>query len=208
MGGLWLLSKVPDNEAALAFLDPQYRAILDRQAYGNEGARQKGRASLPQMSDDGIRSFLEELQRVVRPSGHVMLWVDKYSIGSGHHLRLLRDAPALQVVDLIAWDKGRIGLGRRARCRTEYLVVLQKRPTRAKGIWTDPRLGDSWSEYSTGRAPGQHPHAKPRALTELLIRATTERGDLVLDPCAGGYVVLDACQASGRQFLGCDIAWD
>jgi site-specific DNA-methyltransferase (adenine-specific) len=203
MGGMMLLRAVRDGAAALAFLDPQYRVVLDRQRYGNEGARQKGRVALPQQSDDGIRGMVEDLARALRPSGHLMLWVDKYIVGSGHHLCYLRDAPSLAVVDLIAWNKTRPGMGRRARCQTEYVVVLQKLPTRAKGIWTDTNLPDSWTEQADR---SRHPHAKPHVLTERLIRATTRRGDLVLDPCAGSYVVLDACQASGRQFLGCDIS--
>jgi DNA modification methylase len=42
-------------------------------------------------------------------------------------------------------------------------------------------------------------------LIERLIRATTKAGDLVVDPCAGSYVVLEACRVSGRQFVGCDL---
>lgn len=205
MGGLALLATLRPGEAALAFLDPQYRAILDRQAYGNEGARQKARAALPQMGVDGIRAFVEAIAGALRPSGHLMMWADKYAVGSGHHLRYLRDAPSLAVVDLIAWNKTRAGMGNRARCQTEYLVVLQKKPTRAKGLWRDRGIPDSWTEQADR---DRHPHAKPHALIERLIRATTRRSDLIVDPCAGGYVVLDACLASGRQFLGCDIAWE
>jgi len=42
---------------------------------------------------------------------------------------------ALKVVDLITWDKGRIGMGYRSRRRGEYLIFLQKPPIRAKGTW-------------------------------------------------------------------------
>jgi DNA modification methylase len=34
----------------------------------------------------------------------------------------------------------------------------------------------------------------------------TVPGDLVLDPAAGGYGVLDAAVAMGRHFVGCDLA--
>jgi site-specific DNA-methyltransferase (adenine-specific) len=123
-------------------------------------------------------------------------------VGSGRHLGLFAYAPDLAIVDLICWNKLRNGMGRRARCRSEYLVVAQKKPTRAKGVWTDHRLDDSWPEMSDRSI---HPHAKPRQLTERLIRAATKRGDLVVDPCAGSYGVLDACHATGRRFVGCDL---
>jgi DNA modification methylase len=39
-----------------------------------------------------------------------------------------------------------------------------------------------------------------------LIGAVTKPGDLVVDPAAGGFIVLRAPMAVGRVFIGCDIA--
>jgi len=201
--GLSLLRSIYDSEASAIFFDPQYRALLDKMSYGNEGeSRERKRVALPQMTDDIIDEFLGEIQRVLRPSGHLFFWVDKFTIGSGRHVRYLRPWRSLEIVDLIHWNKLRPGMGRRARCRSEYIIVVQKIPTRAKGIWNDHRIDDSWPEQSDRSV---HPHAKPYQLTERLIRAVTKRGDLVVDPCAGGYSVLDACRASGREFMGCDL---
>jgi site-specific DNA-methyltransferase (adenine-specific) len=202
MDAVELLSLIPARAAALVILDPQYRAGLDKLAFGNEGVRQPARAQLKSMDDDTIAFVIEEAARILRPSGHLLLWMDKFSIASGHWRRWLRRASALNTVDLICWNKLRPGMGRRARCVTEYLVILQKAPIRAKGVWTDHGLRDAWSESSDREI---HPHAKPHVLTERLIRACTKRDDLVVDPCAGGYGVMEACRASGRQFLGGDL---
>lgn len=202
MSGYAMLGSLPAGCAKLAFFDPQYRGVLDAMAYGNEGVRQKARAGLPAMNDRTIALFVEEIERVLAGSGHMVLWIDKFALGTGGHLRYFAYAPHLKVVDLIHWNKVRIGMGRRARCRSEYAIVAQKLPIRAKGCWTDHRLEDAWIEHADRAV---HAHAKPYQLTERLIRATTKRGDLVVDPCAGGYGVLDACKASGRQFVGCDL---
>lgn len=202
MSAAAMLQQIKNGEAALAIVDPQYRAVLDKLKFGNEGARQGARAKLPQMTDDDIAHIVEQIERVLCPSGHLMLWADKFTIASGHHLRYFARATTLRLVDLIAWNKLRPGMGRRSRGVTEFVVVLQKEPTRAKGVWTDHALRDCWLE-SADRAI--HPHAKPHVLTERLIRAVTKRGDLVVDPCAGGYGVLEACRASGREFVGCDL---
>ena len=53
----------------------------------------------------------------------------------------------------------------------------------------------------------KHPHQKPKKLIKALIKATTEPGDLIVDPCAGSFIVLDACQEIGREFLGCDLTY-
>jgi len=53
----------------------------------------------------------------------------------------------------------------------------------------------------------KHPHQKPRKLIKALIEATTEEGDLIVDPCAGSFIVLEVCQETKREFLGCDLTY-
>lgn len=205
MDGYRLLRSLQDSEAALAIVDPQYRAVLDKMKYGNEGARQGRRHALKPMSDETIIDWIEEVERVLRPSGHILIWMDKFSLASGHYHQWFCRTTEMAVVDLIAWNKRAMGMGRRSRSVTEYVVVAQKNPRRAKDVWTDHGIPDCWRE---GVYKGRHPHAKPAGLTERLIRAVTSPGDLVVDPCAGGYGVLKACVAAGRRFVGCDIAKD
>ena len=40
-----------------------------------------------------------------------------------------------------------------------------------------------------------------------MILATTDIGDLVCDPAAGGYSVLEACRETDRNFIGGDITF-
>jgi len=203
MDGLAMLRSLEDRCAALVFFDPQYRGVLDHLAFGNEGARQKKRADLPQMSDDVISAFITQIARVMAWSGHLMMWCDKHTLGSARHVHHLDATPQLAVVDLMTWDTQRFGMGKRLRSVAEFCIVIQKPPLRAKGIWVDRAMRDVFSEKSDRT---DHPHTKPRAQIERIIKAVTKPGDLVVDPCAGSYVVLDACQATGRQFLGCDTA--
>lgn len=203
MSGLKLLASVPEHASPLAFFDPQHRTILNRQKYGNEAARQKRRAELPHMDEPTIAAFVHDLERVLRPSGHLMLWVDKYLVAERLWAKWLPGETELRLVDLIGWDSGRMGLGRRSRNVAEYLLVLQRAPIRAKDHWTDHGIRDMWPEAVD---EGRHAHVKPRGLIRRLICATTKPGDLVLDPAAGSYAVLEQCLATGRDFLGCDIA--
>ena len=203
MDGLALLQSLKDRSAAAVFFDAQYRQGLDKLAFGNEGARQSGRAALPQMSNFQIAAMVEEIERILKSSGHLFLWLDKFALVSGLWRRWLPKVTSIGAVDMISWDKDRIGMGRRFRCQTEFMVVLQRGPLQAAGIWSDHRIGDCWREKADRK---RHPHAKPVALIERVIRAVTKPGDFVVDPCAGGYSVLDACRRSKRQFIGCDLA--
>ena len=199
MDGQTLLAKLADDAWPLCFFDPQYRGILDKQKYGNEGERQKGRAELAQMGDDVIVDFIREIDRVLMPSGHLMLWVDKFHLCTGI-AEWLRDTQ-LQIVDLITWNKLRMGMGYRTRRVSEHLMVLQKSPVRAKGIWRLHDIKDVWDEKSPSGT-----HAKPVGLQAKLIECLTNAGDAVLDPAAGTYTVLCAAQQVGRNFLGADLA--
>lgn len=200
--GLALLRSLGDRTAAAVFLDPQYRQGLDRLNFGNEGQRQRGRAELPQMDDRAIRAFMAEAIRVVRSSGHIFLWVDKFAMWEGSWRKWLPEVCPVKLVDGLIWDKGRFGMGRRTRCQYEALAIIQKGPIRAQGIWTDHSIPDVWRE-SVDR--NRHTHAKPYELTKRMLLTATKRGDLVVDPAAGSFVTLQACLATGRNFIGCDL---
>ena len=200
--GLNLLADINDNTIATAFFDPQYRGVLDKLKYGNEGkARGKARCELAQMDEDTIINFIKEIDRVLKNSGHLFLWVDKFHLCQGT-LSWITDTK-LNLVDMIVWNKGKIGMGYRTRRKSEYLIVLQKSPVRAKGCWNDHAIPDVWEE----KTPKVHPHSKPIELQKRLIASTTQDSDYVLDPASGGYSVFEACKALGRDFIGGDIEY-
>ena len=203
MDGLKMLKLLPQKSIPLVFFDPQYRSVMDKQNYGNEGEnRGKKRAELPQMTNTQIKKFLQEIERVLIPSGHLMLWIDKFILVSGLHTIL--EGCALQLVDMITWNKERMGMGYRTRRFSEHLLVLQKPPVRAKGVWVVHNIPDVWNE-KIDNGDKNHTHAKPVELQIRLIKAVSDKEDIIVDPAAGGYSVLKSCQKSERNFLGCDL---
>lgn len=200
--GLELLADIEDSSVTTAFFDPQYRGVLDKLKYGNEGqARGKARSELTQMDEDTIIKFINEINRVLKGSGHLFLWVDKFHLCQGV-LDWFTDTN-LNLVDMIVWDKGKIGMGYRTRRKSEYLIVFQKSPVKAKACWTDHAIPDVWEE----KTPKTHPHSKPVELQRRLIAATTVEGDVVLDPASGGFSVFEACKLLNRDFIGGDIEY-
>ena len=85
------------------------------------------------MSEEVIKSFIVEIDRVLIGSGHLLLWMDKYHLCTGVMPWL--EGTSLATVDMIVWNKMRIGMGYRTRRTSEYCLVLQKKPLRAKGVW-------------------------------------------------------------------------
>lgn len=198
--GLAFLKTFIPNVVSLAFFDPQYREVMDHLKYGNEGARQKGRALLPQMSTEVVIDFITNIERVLKPQGHLMLWIDKFIL-CNELPRLLADT-GLRRVDLLTWHKDRMGMGYRTRRTCEYLLILQKPPTRVKGVWMDHGIPDVWTEKVSRVG---HPHQKPILLQRRLIEAVTRPHDMVIDPACGSGSVMKACIAAGRDFIGTDL---
>ena len=197
--GLELLRALQPDSYPLCIFDPQYRGVLEKQRYGNEGSRQKERSVLPQMHEPQIIAFIKAIARALMPSGHLLLWTDKFHLCTGiAHWLVGTD---LHTVDLVVWNKLRMGMGYRTRRMSEYCLVVQKAPLRAKGVWLVHDIPDVMAE----RLQTKFTHAKPIKAQARLIEALTNPGDIVVDPAAGSYSVLEACRQTDRQFLGCDI---
>lgn len=208
--GLDLLSSLNDETIYASFFDPQYRGIMDKLDYGNEGSRQKGRALLEQMSESLIEDFIEEISRVLKPSSYLFLWVDKFILCEGSYKNWFQNQFKfhpnklnMNLVDMITWNKESFGMGYRTRKTSEYLLIYQKSPKMIKS-WTNKSIRDVWSEKIEHPRMG-HPHKKPIGLIKSLIESVTKEDDLILDPCAGSFSVLDVCKDLNRDFIGCDV---
>jgi len=206
MDGLDLLKTIPDNSISYCIFDPQYDHLLAYYKPGNKAGegRQIARRALPPQGAMDLWKFGQEISRVLRPSGHVSLWMDSFILCTTKPLDIFRDDAGdtvMNQVDLIVWDKQRMGMGARSRHQCEFLMTFQKNPKRAKGIWNDRGIRDVWSEAVTKT----HPHSKPVGLQTRMIECLTQPGDVVLDPCAGGFSVMEAAHAAGRRYLGCEF---
>jgi hypothetical protein len=151
------------------------------------------------MSEETIGEFIAGISKALIPSGHLFLWVDKFHICTG--VEPWFEKFGLEIVDLVTWNKAKMGMGYRTRRYGEYLVIAQKLPKRAKGVWHRHNIPDVWTES----VDEQYAHAKPVILQAALIEAVTDPGDVILDPSAGSYSVLEAAQWVGRNFIGCDV---
>jgi site-specific DNA-methyltransferase (adenine-specific) len=196
-----LLASQSDGCAALVISDYQHRHVMDYLALGNEGARQKGRFTLPQMSGEYIDACEREIPRLLKPSAYYARRMDTYGLCEAHHLRAADSG--LKTVDLVAWDSARMGMGKRSRRRGDYLLILQMPPVTASN-WRDHGIPSRWVEKVDRRI---HPHIKPIGLITRLIGAVTLPGDLVIDPAAGSFVVMHAALSLGREFIGVDLTF-
>jgi hypothetical protein len=100
------------------------------------------------------------------------------------------------------WEAGGILKKRDGAPRLDgWKVYLDERPGKAvASVWTDiPRIGNT-SDERLG-----YPTQKPLALLERIIKASSNPGDLVLDPFCGCGTTVAAAQGLGRNWVGIDI---
>lgn len=68
-------------------------------------------------------------------------------------------------------------------------------------VWTFSRVCGTFKERQ-----GRHPCQMPEALLERIILASSNRGDIVVDPFCGTGTTLAVAQRLGRDYVGIDVS--
>jgi DNA modification methylase len=128
------------------------------------------------------------------PSGRPWRGIDPAKIGAGRHWRYVPET--LDKLDA----EGRIYWPSRGQYPKLKQYLHETSGTSIGDLWTDiPVIGRTDSErlgYQT---------QKPLALLERIIQASSNPGDIVLDPFAGCGTTIAAAQKLGRKWIGVDI---
>jgi DNA modification methylase len=146
---------------------------------------ERGRYSLADLTAPGTREG---------PSGLPWRGVDPRGVGAGRHWRYLPETlDRLDSEGRLYWPK-----------RGQYPKLKQYLADSAGRT-----VGDLWTDLQTiGRTSAErlgYPTQKPEALLERIIRASSNEGDVVLDPFCGCGTTIAAAQKLNRQWIGIDI---
>ena len=76
--------------------------------------------------------------------------------------------------------------------------VFKKEDKQMRSVWCIPTPGPNEKKH------GKHPTQKPLALLERIIIASTNEGDIILDPFNGSGTTGVAALKHGRQYIGID----
>ena len=113
-----------------------------------------------------------------------------------HQLSEKRDTPAKQLV-----RKKVDGRMVNARDDDGKLMYQVKDDRGVDNVWRIPMLQPASAERLG------YPTQKPLALLERIIEASTNPGDVILDPFCGCGTTVDAAQKLGRRWVGIDITY-
>jgi site-specific DNA-methyltransferase (adenine-specific) len=78
------------------------------------------------------------------------------------------------------------------------LLVYSKGDFPKRGQWCDVI-------HVNSKEKNWHPWQQPLEEVEMLVRYFSDPGDLVVDPCGGGFTTAVACLRLGRRCISCDV---
>ena len=226
---LALLNQLPENSVDMIFADPPYNLSnggftvhAGRMVSVNKGEWDKSRGF--QDDYDFHYRWLQACKRVLKPHG--TLWVSGtyHSIYQcGHVIQSL----GYHILNDITWFKPNASpnLSCRFFTASHETIIWARKDKKAKHIFNyDVMKNAEWPEdalkkpglqmrsvWSMGTPKpyekkfGKHPTQKPLDLLKRIVLASTNEGDVVLDPFTGSSTTGLASIVHNRKFVGIDL---
>ena len=225
---LKFLQGLPENSVDMIFADPPY--FLSNGGFtvhaGKMVSVDKGQWDVSNGLKKDFEFHLEwikECHRVLKPSGTIWISGTYHSIYScGFALQVNK----FHILNDISWFKPNASpnLSCRYFTASHETLIWARKDKKAKhtfnydlmknGNWPEDQLKkpnlQMRSVWSMGTPKpeekkfGKHPTQKPLDLLKRIILASTNKGDLVLDPFAGSSTTGIASIMNGRKFIGID----
>jgi site-specific DNA-methyltransferase (adenine-specific) len=219
---LEILAQLPESSVDLVFADPPYflsnggiTCHAGKMVSVNKGEWDKSRGA--DANHEFNIAWLAACQRALKPNGSI--WVS----GTAHVIHSVGFAMqqlGFKLLNDISWVKPNPPPN--LSCRyfthaTETIIWAAKnkksrhtfnykdmkainRGKQMKSVW-EIKPPESWEKKF-----GKHPTQKPVALLERILLASTNAGDLVLDPFNGCATTLIAALRLRRHALGCELS--
>lgn len=227
---LKLLRNIPAESVDMVFADPPYN--LSNGGFtcyaGERASVDKGSWDQSQGLQEDFAfhmKWLEECKRILKPTGTIWLSGSYHSIfACGFALQ----SSGFKILNDICWFKPNGAPNLSCRYFTashETLIWALKDPNARHtfhyesmkyGNWhkkdaikrENKQMRSVWS-ISTARGKekklGKHPTQKPISLLQRIVAASTNEGDLIVDPFSGSGTTGLAANMHGRCFIGMDI---
>ena len=194
----WLQDQ-PSESVDLVITDPAYESLEKHRAVGTTTRLKHSKAS----SNDWFKIFpnarfgelFRELYRVLRKDSHFYLLCDAETM---FEAKPKAEDAGFRFWKPLIWDKCTIGMGYHYRARYEFILFFEK----GKRRLNDLGIADI---ITVPRIRGGYPAENPAEIADVLIRQSSNDGEVVCDPFMGSGSVGVATLRLGRRFLGNDL---
>jgi len=194
----WLAS-LGGESVDLLITDPAYESLEKHRAIGTTTRLKHSKAS----SNDWFKIFpnarfgelFREIYRVLRKDTHFYLLCDAETMFIA---KPEAEQAGFRFWKPLVWDKRTIGMGYHYRARYEFILFFEKGKRRLNDLGIPDII-------SVPRIRGGYPAEKPAEIADVLIRQSSEPGEVIVDPFMGSGSVGIAAVKLGRRFLGNDL---
>jgi len=216
-----VLAALPENSVDCIVTSPPYNQLgnLSKPSHIHKGNRWIAKVADHGYSDDmtepdytaWLARVAASLLRVAKP-GASMFFNHKIRYRSSepiHPLDLVRTFEGWTLRQEIVWDRRRsMALNARMFAPSDERIYWMVKPG-APHKWNQDALAMSvWFHVPDHNPNGEHPCPFPLAIPNRCISATTDPGDVVLDPFVGSGTTVRAAADMGRRGIGIDVSAD
>lgn len=151
-------------------------------------------------NDIEFSEWLPDVYRVLKNGTHCYLMINSRNLKD---LQVEAEKVGFKFQNLLVWRKSNATPNKYYMQQLEFILMLRKGAARNVN---DMGVSNCLScPNIIGKGKDEHPTAKPIALMEVLIKQSSNVGDVVLDPFAGGGSTLIAAKRLERQYIGFEI---
>ena len=223
-----LLANLPENSVDMVFADPPY--LLSNGGFTVHAGRMVSVNKGDWDKSNGLKKYfdfhlkwIKAVKHVLRPCGTIWISGTYHSIYQcGFALQVAK----FQILNDVAWFKPNASpnLSCRYFTASHETLIWARKDKKAKHIFNyDSMKNGNWPEdqlkkpglqmrsvWAIGTPKtiekkfGKHPTQKPEDLLKRIVLASTNKGDLILDPFTGSSTTGIAAYLLGRHFIGID----
>lgn len=144
-----------------------------------------------------LEELAEFADRVLAPGGVLVSYIGQHRLDE--KLAILSKQLTFRWLGTSAWT----GVGTPIHmlngvAKSIPIVLYSKGDWIIKGRWVDTFI-------DSGQEKDWHPWQRPLAEVENFVHYFSKPGDLVVDPCGGGFTTAIACERTGRRCVSCDV---
>ena len=201
-----LFRQLPDESVDLILTDPPYKNYQSNRPVAHP------RVKAVEARQFDLDLFARESFRVLKKGRHLYCFCDHLTFPAIRHG--LEEA-GFTYKNCLVWVKNNHGSGDLRgnwAPQHEFIIFASKgrglalKGRRSPNVLLKRAADGSVQFYSkVSNYRFNHGTAKPVEILRLLIRASTERGDLVLDPYGGSGSTAEACLRERRRFISVEI---
>jgi site-specific DNA-methyltransferase (adenine-specific) len=195
----WLRT-LADESVDLMVTDPAYESLEKHRKVGTTTRLKHSKAS----SNDWFAifpnarfpEFFVEVYRVLARDTHFYMYCDAETMFVA---KPLAEAAGFTFWKPLIFDKKTIGMGYHYRARYEVILFFEKGKRRLNDLGVADVI-------EAPRVRNGYPTEKPVSVSEVLVRQSTQPGELVIDPFMGSGSAGEAAVKLGRRFAGNDLS--